>query len=300
MTSPRVRQTLSRRQFLAASAMGVSAVALTGSTVVGKDAAATSVVFGLIADVHSADIPTNLDRHYRDSKVKLAAAVETFNCRRVDFAVELGDFFDVGAGKEAELGYLRDIGRVFEQFHGPRHYVLGNHCVARLTKDKFLARCGATIKRSYYSFDHGPYHFVVLDADFNPDETPYASGNFDWTKAWIPLAEQKWLADDLKKAGNRKTVVFIHQNLHNEKEPAGVKNAPEVRRILESAGNVLAVFQGHAHEGSYTKINGIHYCTLRAMVVGPGLENNAYAIVTLDGERITFEGFGRQKAWMLR
>jgi len=157
------------------------------------------------------------------------------------------------------------------------------------------------VRKSYYSFDHGRYHFVVLDGDFKKDGSPYTPGNFAWTDTWIPEVQRRWLADDLNKARDRKTIVFIHQNLDCEDDPHGVKNAPQVRVVLERAGNVVAVLQGHKHTGGYRNIGGIHYCTLRAMVEGPTPRNNAYAIVTLDAsDRIALQGFGRQKDVLLQ
>ena len=74
-----------------------------------------------------------------------------------------------------------------------------------------------------------------------------------------------------------------------------MKNAQQVRSILEKSGNVLAVFQGHLHSGGYRRIGGIDYYTLRAMVEQPTAKNNAYAVITLDrSDRITVKGFGRQ------
>lgn len=290
----------SRRRFIKWTAAGLG-LGLSGLLPVRRvrsadGATAAGFSFGLVTDVHYADIAPAGTRHYRDSLDKLRLAVEEFNQRKVPFVVELGDFVDAGPSKADDLKYLRSIRRVFDVCRARRHYVLGNHCVARLTKEEFLANCGATIKKSYYSFDHGPYHFVVLDADFKKDGSPYMPGNFSWTDTWIAETQQRWLADDLKEARNRKTIVFIHQNLDCEDDPHGVKNAPQVRDILETSGNVLAVFQGHRHTGGYRKIGGIHYCTLRAMVEGPTRKNNAYAIVTLDPSgRITLQGFGRQK-----
>ena len=47
---------------------------------------------------------------------------------------------------------------------------------------------------------------------------------------------------------------------------------------------MLVVFQGHQHDGQYNLINGIHYYTLPAVVEGTGEENNAYAIVEINGD----------------
>lgn len=288
---------LSRRQFLATASAGCA-----GAMVANRWVSATEsrgcgpLCFGLVADVHYADIPVNTNRYYAESQIKLREAVEVFNRRKVAFAVELGDFCDAGASKEADIGYLHAIRDVYEQFDGPRHYVVGNHCVVRFSKDEFLEHCGASIKQTYYSFDQGPYHFVVLDANFRPDETPYCRGNFHWTKPWVPVKQQQWLADDLKRAGDKRAIVFIHQTLHNEQQDTGVKNAPDVRRVLESAGNVEAVFQGHKHEGDYAEIAGIHYVTLRAMVLGPAETHNTYAVVTLQDDRIVVESFDKKES----
>ena len=295
---------LTRRRFLktAGAGLGLSAAGLLASSegLAAADESAEPLTFGLVTDVHYADAPTRGSRHYRDSLAKLDQAVGAFNRRKVSFVVELGDFIDAGPSQAEEIQHLRRIDEVYQGLRGPRHYVLGNHCVSKLTKDEFLAHSGARVKRSFYSFDFGPFHFAVLDANFRRDGTPYAAGNFSWTDAWIHPPQQKWLADDLERAGTKKTFLFLHQNLQDETDPHGVKNAPQVRRILEDAGNVVAVFQGHMHSGGYAQIGGVHYCTLKAMVEGPTLENNAYAIVTVQKSgQPTLEGFGRQEGMKL-
>ena len=105
----------------------------------------------------------------------------------------------------------------------------------------------------------------------------------------------KWLEADLEVT-EKNTVVFVHQRLDDENNSHGVKNAQEVRKILEQSGKVLAVFQGHDHRGAYSDVNKIHYCTLPALVDGTGLENNAYAIVQIRGDgSIEIDGFGKLK-----
>ncbi len=292
----------SRRSFLKRTLAGgaAAAVGFSEQSGVAGEELPESLSFGLVTDVHYADENRAGSRYYRDSQEKLRTAIETFNRKRLSLVAELGDFVDAGPKKADDIKYLHAIREVYGEFHGRRHYVLGNHCVTRLTKKEFLSHCGTRIQRSYHSFDQGRFHFVVLDANFTKDGTPYAEGNFVWTDCWIHTPQQKWLAEDLQKARNKNTVVLIHQNLDREKDPHGVKNGPTIRRLLEKSGNVLAVFQGHMHTGGYSKIGGIHYVTLRAMVEGPGDENQSHAVVTIDGQdRIAVEGFGRQKTLSL-
>ncbi len=258
----------------------------------------TGFSFGVITDLHNADKKTAGTRHYRDSIEKLSGAVDYFKANNAAFLIELGDFIDK-ANKQTEYGYLAAIDKIFDSFRGPRHYVLGNHDVATFSKAEFIEAVGSD--KTYYSFDLNGWHFVVLDANFKEDQTSYIAGNFDWTDSIIPDSELRWLENDL--AGRPKdspAILFSHQNLHNEDDPHGVKNAPEVRALLEKAGNVRAVLQGHMHTGGYAKINGIHYLTFRAAVEGPGLENNAFSLVKVSANgKIDVEGHGQQNSLVL-
>jgi hypothetical protein len=71
------------------------------------------------------------------------------------------------------------------------------------------------------------------------------------------------------------------------------------RRAFWRGGTlVLAVFQGHSHKTDHKEINGIHYCTIAAMVEGSGEENNAFATIDIftDGS-IRVTGFYRQAGY---
>ena len=45
-------------------------------------------------------------------------------------------------------------------------------------------------------------------------------------------------------------------------------DAAQVRQVIENAGNVCAVIQGHYHPGRAVEVNGIPYIGLAAMVEG--------------------------------
>lgn len=245
----------------------------------------------MITDLHYADKPTVGSRHYRETLTKLAEAGTQFENDQPEFLVELGDLVDRADSVETELRYLKTVNKEFSAICQDRHCVLGNHCVDTLKKDEFLGTVEQP--KSYYSFDRGDFHFVVLDACFRSDGEPYGRKNFKWTDPNIPPAEIEWLKADLG-ATQRKTIVFAHQRLDNTKTHS-VRNNTEVRKVLESAGNVQAVFQGHSHQNNVSEINGIHYCTLVAMVEGSGVESNAYSMMTLanDGSMVV-KGFRKQ------
>ncbi len=68
--------------------------------------------------------------------------------------------------------------------------------------------------------------------------------------------------------------------------------------MLEEAGNVEAVVQAHYHPGMWTVQNGIAYVSLRAMVVGTGMENNAFAVIEVGEEGgLVVKGYGQQQSF---
>ena len=246
---------------------------------------------GLVTDLHHADKPTSGSRHYRDTLTKLTEAARQFAEAKPDFVVELGDFIDAAPSVEIEQGYLEQVSKVFNTIPGPKHYVLGNHCVDTLTKDEFLSGVGK--KESFYSFDAGGIHFVVLDSCFRADGKPYGRKNSAWNDANVPPPELEWLRRDLKET-EKPAIVFAHQRLDEAGQHA-VKNAADVRQVLESSGQVRAVFQGHSHKNDHQEIAGIHYATLVAMVEGPGPAGNGYSTMdVLNDGTIRLTGFRKQ------
>jgi len=283
--------TLGRRAFLTGTTLVLTSRLQTGASC--ADARATTR-FGVITDLHYADKPAAGTRHYRETLDKLSKASDRMKLANPDFMIELGDLIDAADSVETELRYLKRINREFIQLADQRHYVLGNHCVDTLKKEEFLSEVQQ--EKSFYSFDSGGIHFVILDSCFRGDGTPYARKNFKWTDANVPSHELEWLRSDLSEH-QRPTVVMAHQRLDTA-DSHGVRNAPAVRQILETAGNVIAVFQGHSHGNDHREIAGIHYCTMVAMVEGKGVDNNGFSVVEIQPDStIKIEGFVKQTSY---
>lgn len=245
---------------------------------------------GLITDLHFADKETAGSRHYRQTPAKLTEAIAKFKALETDFVVELGDLIDKAPSVETELKYLNAIDQQLKLAPGDKHYVLGNHCVDTLTKHEFLLTVGQP--KSYYSFNKQGWHFVVLDACFNPDGSAYERRNSQWDNANVSADELAWLEQDLA-SNTLPTIVFAHQRL-DESGPHSVKNRAAVRKCFADR-QVVAVFQGHSHANDYQEIDGVHYVTLVAMVEGSGGENNAYAVLELTEETLKVVGFRKQE-----
>jgi len=251
---------------------------------------------GLMTDLHYADKPPTKTRFYREALAKLDEAVEIMNREKPALVVELGDFIDQADSVEKEIEWLQTMESHFAKLSMPRHYVLGNHCVGTLTKQEFAANTKA--RGGHESFESGGVTFLILDACFRSDGTPYSRKNFDWKDANLPASQLSWLESELNKASGP-VIVLAHKRLDADKAHA-VQNAPAARALLEKSGKVLAVFQGHSHKNDYQQIAGIHYTTLVAMVEGSGMENSGYSMleVLADGS-LRLQGFRRQveRAW---
>lgn len=281
---------ISRRAFIQHSSLCLAGFG--GGRLLAADAAAAPTLrVGLMTDLHYADKEPTKTRFYREALAKLDEAVERMNREKPNVVVELGDFIDQADSVEREIEWLKTMESHFMKLSMPRHYVLGNHCVGTLTKQEFAAHTQAT--GGHAAFEENGVTFLILDACFREDGTPYERKNFNWQDANLPKAELAWLEAALAKAGGP-VIIFAHQRLDMDKAHA-VRNAAAVRALLEKSGKVLAVFQGHSHKNDYQQIAGIHYTTLVAMVEGSGLENNGYSLLDImrDGS-LRLNGFRRQ------
>jgi len=261
--------------------MPFSSMVLSGSDI-------KPVRFGIFTDSHYADREPSGTRFYRESIDKLSECIDVMNSENVDFMIELGDFKDQGNPpvEEETIRFLSVIEKEYCRFKGPHYHVLGNHDHDSISKDQFLqgiSNTGFSAAQPYYSFNTGSVHFVVLDANYTSDGKPYDHGNFDWTDAFIPGRQLRWLKKDLS-ATSKPVVIFIHHRLDitDENKIFGPSNADKIRRILENSGKVIMVFQGHEHSGALNRINNIPYYTLKGMVEGSGSENNSFIIAEIN------------------
>lgn len=283
---------MDRRQFIAG---GTAFLAWPGRADPNPKGSSGSLKVGMMTDIHHAEKGARNTRFYQDSLQKVTQAVGSLNQEAPAFSVLLGDLIDKDPrGVDAEINELDRLEKVLDGLQHPRHYVLGNHCVHVLNKKEFLAHTKAG--QSYRSWDQDGWRFITLDACFREDGTPYGRENFHWQDTWVPEPEQDWLRKCLSHDVEH-MLVFCHQRLDEDKAH-GIQNRQAIRNLLEASGKVRAVFQGHSHQNDLQVIQGIPYCTLRAVVEQPGLENNSWTLATLhDHGGVSLQGFARQKTY---
>ena len=269
--------------------------------------AGTDVIrFGLFTDLHAHDVDSPLDGKWMtNTEERLTAFIDAMNGWGADFVIELGDYVNgwvVFGGDLGDAARIPDIlawtENLYAGFGGPRYHVLGNHDVYNLSKQEYLDR--VSVDQTYYSFDVGSIHFVVLDVQFDEHGTDL-SHTYTGIAGVVPEEEIAWLQQELAMS-DRPTIVFVHQMIDEYVEEWGrdlVSNQAEIQGILEADGDVIAVFQGHDHDNVHNIVDGIHYVTFEALV-DQGTPPS-WASITVDPatQTITIEGAGDQADYTL-
>jgi hypothetical protein len=150
----------------------------------------------------------------------------------------------------------------------PLYPVLGNHdnfkSDAKAGWLGFARRDSAT-----YAFDVQGFHFIVIDCTLDPYVPPYVD---------CDSTLRVWVAENLSANSASPTIVFSHYNMWQRHwnpmfdttlHYAQYSGMPEMRAVLENAGNVVAVINGHVHANRVERHNGIWYIDVAATLVGP-------------------------------
>ena len=174
---------------------------------------------------------------------------------------------------------IREQWKVFDECSKelalPVHHTIGNHDVVGWSarslvkptdqdygKKLFAERFG--LERTYRSFDHKGWHFIILDSIGQDKETLDYEG-------WIDDAQLAWLKQDLAATGRAKPIVMVthipfyttwHQVLkgpdHRLDGKAIVRNLHTFRKLFDDY-NLQLVLSGHGHVVERIEIGKVTY-----------------------------------------
>ena len=199
---------------------------------------------------------------------KAAADVYTqIQRRNIEFALHTGDMIDYVTERD-----LRYFNRMTGNLPFPVHYCLGNHDYGTLTIDpdatphwghmddhdanlKAWKKEVAAFEGQNYAFEQGGYKFIILNnamRSFAPDQLAF-------------------LEHQLVASSDSPCILAFHIPLYNEQLEGilGGKGAlmpPDgpIYDLLAQHRNVAAIFAGHVHRSTETKVNGIPQFTTDA------------------------------------
>ncbi len=301
---------LSRRHFIGTVAAGGAGLALSGcASVPSAEGGRSSKAFTF---VHLTDMHVRSKRKGHEGWLACVEHVRKLN-PLPQFALMGGDLaFDGNYTAKEEFSNQIDLYKDGADKLGiPYYNSIGNHdalgwsprrkCAADdpdIGKKLIMDRLG--MEKSYYSFNHGGWHFVVLDSIFGvttengPSQVPK-----------IGDEQLEWLAKDLGVHHGMPTVAMTHiaafcniGQVNGDMEAKAmtgmvVRDNKALRIILERHG-VKALLQGHSHETEDFFWNGVWYLTSPAVSAAwwggtwTGSEQG-YTVFTCDGDKLTWE-----------
>jgi len=177
------------------------------------------------------------------------------------FGLTLGDSLELLPGTPDEatlraryLNYLAAIAPLTR--HMPLYPALGNHdnpecaaCVQAFLNYYLLPEQN---DQTYYSFDYGPAHLVVLNTQQRGGATINRLAEAQWV----------WLQADLKQTTQPVKLVFMHDDLFRNAEgnlPVFSENDRDLLHTLFRQTGVAAVFQADSHYYDYWEKDGVAY-----------------------------------------
>lgn len=192
----------------------------------------------------------------------------------IDFVMITGDLIDKPFEKE-----LRAIMPHMQQLKYPWYFAFGNHdrCVGgylntvvymQMLKD---GNPSYVFKLPYYSFvPKKGYKVIVLDDIITNEVT---------SQGFIGKEQLQWLEKELDKSKKDTILIFMHIPIIEPfSSPSHkLKNASELKNLIESYKNPIGVFQGHYHSAKITQNDNVLYVNSPALVSYP----NAFRMISV-------------------
>lgn len=236
-------------------------------------------------------------------------AIETANSLKPDFVITGGDL--IMDALEANYDRADKLYNLYlktcKKFKIPVYNTPGNHEIFGLYEESgvnpahpeygkkmFEKRIGKT----YYSFDYGEWHFMILDSAAEMDRERYLGK--------IPEEQVEWIKGDLEKTGENTPIVLVAHipfitsmtqvysgSLVANNDYIVIVNSKEVLELFNDH-NLKLVLQGHLHFLEAIYVRGIHFITAGAVSgkwwEGPNKETEeGFLLIKIKGENFEWD-----------
>lgn len=245
---------------------------------------------GIVSDIH-----LGRDTRFRGVLRKIGHRAEALTQQFVhamneefqpDAVLNLGDVVQ-DMSREEDLEHYGRIWSLLGELEAPLIPVNGNHDVIAMSEADVLG---------FWERDSLYYRTQVRDLDVIVLHTRERKDSH----VWLPEEQLPWLAAQL--ADCERALVLMHHTAadqdtrHNywfaDHPHLGLlRNRAEVREVIASAGNVLAVINGHLHWNQFTVHDAIPYITVHSLTENPSGEEAPPRPVGGYAELIFGDGF---------
>lgn len=257
----------------------------------------------IFSDLHYAPTrPINngsrIDRKLTDLAVPLLdKLIEKSNTDiKPDVVLNLGDLVEDFNDKAMDLENIEYIFDKFGGFDAAFYTLAGNHDLrsmdSRVEVEQIMGYSHST-----FSVDIGGYHFVFLGLNVDSSGS-HAEGGIYKTQ-FISQKDLEWLKEDI--ASNTLPTIYLCHFGIAEDDMAGnwwfwdnphnalLGNRAELKDILKTDENILAVFSGHQHWTKHHIEDGIEYHVIGSMTENlheDDIPDGIYFVVELNGRDI--------------
>lgn len=241
--------------------------------------------FAQVSDVHFSTYGKNTTfKLTGDSPALLDDAINQLNeIPNLEFVMFTGDLIDKSFENQltALMPHLANLKHKWYYAYGNHDTCVGGYLTPEVYRDIIKKNNpNFNFNSNYYSFSpQKGYKVIVLDSIIREEIT---------SNGRISDTQLKWLDEELKKSQKDTVLIFTHVPVIEPFSSPGhrLKNASEVKGIIEKYKNPIAVFQGHYHGAKIIQENNVLFVSAPALVSYP----NAFRIVTVSNHRndVTF------------
>lgn len=261
------------------------------------DATENEFTFAFLTDIHL--------KPEMNAPKGFQMAIDKVNELEPDFVLTGGDLvYDAMRGNQARCDTLFSLYKEMSAgFNMPVYNCLGNHDLFAIYAESPESSDHPDYKygmferyfgKTYYSFDHKGWHFVVLNS-LDVTENKRYQGVFS-------EEELKWLKADLAKVDPQTPVVVTSHlpiittraQIKGSEGRGNVSNSLEVFNLLEPFEKVLFL-QGHIHWKEYGVVNDKFHFLTGGSIAGNGWKGRrhntkeGFVLITVKGNDFSWE-----------
>ena len=256
----------------------------------------------IFSDIHYLDkrpekLDFNLGRKLTQYSVEVIdKLINKINEDKPDVSICLGDLIEDTFNHDIDIINYTYIWNKLKNIQVPFYSVMGNHDLRTMNSRKELEEIMG-YKNATFSFDLKGYHFIILTTDIREDLGEDDGGIYK--AQCMSEKEIAWLKEDLEK-NQLPCIIFTHFGLAEdrqignywfEKNPEDglMSNRKEVKKIIKSNENIIAIFNGHQHWTKQLKEDGKVYYIVGSLIDNvdmQGIPDGVYLEVELQDRNV--------------
>ncbi|MEO9892920.1 metallophosphoesterase [Aurantibacter sp.] len=271
-----------------------------------------SFTIGVVADCQYCFCEPSNVRYYKKSPDRLRHAVDILNSQDLNYSIHLGDFID------KNFTSFDTVAPIWNSLKADKYHVLGNHDFSVADSLKPLVFEKMNLTNRYYSVVKNNWRFIILDGNDLSVHGALTKKKQQQTDSIFELLSKKdlpnlvkwngglsneqlsWVESELILAQEKNEHVgfYCHFPAFGEEQSHNLWNYEQLLDLIAKYDCVQFYFNGHNHNGSYVKKNGVHFLNFKGMV---DTENTtSFATVNFTKDSILVNGYGREPSRKLK